>query len=78
MMASMPFGKYRGTPIDELPDSYLGWLASLDDLHFPLNSYVQAELDRRKSERKHQRRQRTAAPARNSCQPISNRSPKRL
>ena len=28
----MPFGKYKGLPIRELPDSYLNWLHSLDYL----------------------------------------------
>lgn len=26
----MPFGRYRGLPIGELPDSYLEWLAHPD------------------------------------------------
>ncbi len=43
----MPFGKYRGWPLDELPDTYLDWLASLDNLREPLRSAVYREQDRR-------------------------------
>lgn len=40
---TMPFGRYRGWPLDELPDDYLGWLFSLDDLREPLRSAVDHE-----------------------------------
>lgn len=42
-MIRMPFGKYRDAPITELPDAYLEWLWSLDDLWEPLRSAVEAE-----------------------------------
>ena len=39
----MPFGRYR------LPDAYLGWLFSLEDLREPLRSAVDREWYRRVS-----------------------------
>lgn len=40
----MPFGKYRGVEIAELPDDYLGWLLSLGaELREPLRTAVMAE-----------------------------------
>jgi hypothetical protein len=39
----MPFGRYRGWPLDELPDDYLSWVFSLDDLREPLRSAVERE-----------------------------------
>jgi Putative quorum-sensing-regulated virulence factor len=44
MSFTMPFGKYRGTPIEELPDGYLHWLSTLSDLREPLLSAVAYEL----------------------------------
>jgi len=29
--SKMPFGKYRGTPMSEVPDSYLVWFYGQDD-----------------------------------------------
>jgi uncharacterized protein (DUF3820 family) len=34
----MPFGKYRGWLLSELPDGYLQWLRTLSDLREPLRS----------------------------------------
>lgn len=50
MNERMLFGKYRGQLLVELPDSYLRWLVSLDDLREPLRSHVHAEWTRRESE----------------------------
>jgi len=47
MMRTMPFGKFRGTPIRELPDDYINWLLSLDDLRDPLAGAIAAEHNRR-------------------------------
>ena len=45
---TMPFGKYRGCRLDEVPDSYVGWLRRLgDDLRQPLRGAVDAEYQRR-------------------------------
>jgi hypothetical protein len=45
----MPFGKYRGTLLSELPGDYLDWLASkLDEWREPFHSALAAELARRK------------------------------
>ena len=45
MTTAMPFGKYRGRPLSELPDDYLFWLLSLDNLRQPLRLAVEAERD---------------------------------
>jgi putative quorum-sensing-regulated virulence factor len=38
----MPFGKFKGKPITDLPDAYITWLLALD-LHEPLRARVRAE-----------------------------------
>ena len=43
----MPFGKFQGLPLREIPQGYLKWLGSLD-LYDPLRSCVAEEFDRRK------------------------------
>jgi hypothetical protein len=40
----MPFGKYRGTQIRELPFNYLEWLTTLELLE-PLQTRVQEEYE---------------------------------
>src|SRR5262249_2822674 len=40
----MPFGKFKGRAVDDLPREYLEWLASID-LREPLASAVEAALD---------------------------------
>jgi hypothetical protein len=42
----MTFGKYRGVELERLEDSYVWWLATLDDLREPLASGLAAELRR--------------------------------
>jgi hypothetical protein len=44
----MPFGKYRGIPIEDLPDDYLDSLSTID-LRAPLQDAVEMESDRRNS-----------------------------
>jgi putative quorum-sensing-regulated virulence factor len=46
----MPFGRWRGFQIEDLPTEYLIWLAKRVDLSEPLRSEVQFELIRRKRE----------------------------
>jgi hypothetical protein len=36
----MPFGKYHGADLEDIPDSYLEWLFNLEDLREPLRSAV--------------------------------------
>lgn len=43
----MPFGRYQGLELDELPTSYLAWLLSLDDLREPLRGAAWSEYQRR-------------------------------
>jgi len=40
----MPFGKYRGFPIEDIPESYLKWLWSNVQLEEPLRSAIAAAL----------------------------------
>lgn len=47
---NIPFGKYRGTPIDQVPDDYLLWLSTLNDLRQPLLGAVLREMGRRLAE----------------------------
>lgn len=44
---TMPFGKYKGTPLQELPSEYLLWLGCLDTLRQPLLGHVLKEMARR-------------------------------
>jgi hypothetical protein len=39
----MPFGRYRGLYVADLPDDYLRWLQGLDDLRGRLRRAVDAE-----------------------------------
>lgn len=43
----MPFGKFKGVPLDELSSEYLLWLGCLDDLRQPLLGRVLKEMGRR-------------------------------
>ena len=39
----MPFGRYKGMALEDLPDAYMQWLHGLPDLREPLRSGVDAE-----------------------------------
>jgi len=43
----MPFGKFKGTPLEDLHAQYLVWLSQLDDRRDPLRGAVVVELGRR-------------------------------
>uniref|UniRef100_A0A7C4QKX3 J domain-containing protein n=1 Tax=Schlesneria paludicola TaxID=360056 RepID=A0A7C4QKX3_9PLAN len=43
----MPFGKYRGQPLSEIPQHYLEWLLRSVDLRPSLEAAVIAELNQR-------------------------------
>jgi hypothetical protein len=43
----MPFGRYKGRDVRELPDGYLRWLIDLEDLYGPLRDAVEDEWQRR-------------------------------
>jgi len=40
---NMPFGRFEGQPLEDLPDDYLGWLLALPDLREPLRSALEHE-----------------------------------
>jgi uncharacterized protein (DUF3820 family) len=44
---TMPFGKHKGTLLEELPSEYLLWLGCLDTLRQPLLGHVLREMARR-------------------------------
>ena len=44
---TMPFGKFKRTPLDELPSEFLLWLGCLDDLRPSLLGAVLCEMARR-------------------------------
>jgi len=46
-MTTMPFGKYAGIPLHELPSEYFEWLCGLNTLRSPLREAVLAEKERR-------------------------------
>jgi len=43
-MNTMPFGKYKNTPLAEVPVGYLRWLLETGELYDPLKSAVEAEV----------------------------------
>jgi hypothetical protein len=45
--ATMPFGKYKGCPLIELPAEYLLWVGCLPDLRQPLLGAILREMGRR-------------------------------
>ena len=47
---TMPFGKVKGTPLEELPSEYLLWVGCLDDLRQPLLGHILKEMARRMME----------------------------
>ncbi len=54
----MPFGMYRGEPLDQIPISYLLWLLDEADLRSErLRSAVEAELQARSARHRHRHRQ---------------------
>ena len=44
---TMPFGKFAGVALTELPDQYVAWLLNLPDLREPLRQFVIEESIRR-------------------------------
>ncbi len=44
---TMPFGKYKSAPLEDLPSEYLLWLGCLNDLRQPLLGHVLKEMARR-------------------------------
>ena len=53
---TMPFGKHRGRRLDEIDDSYIAWLYSLDDLREPLAGAIEEEFQRRMHRQEEARR----------------------
>ncbi len=54
---NMPFGRHRGTPLDQLPEDYLTWLSTLGDLREPLRTAVKREVEDRRWSRRYQQQQ---------------------
>jgi hypothetical protein len=44
---TMPFGRHKGTPLADVPESYLGWPLPGCKLSSGLRAAVAAELERR-------------------------------
>jgi hypothetical protein len=44
---TLPFGRYRGRPLTELPSDYVEWALALDYVREPLKSRLRAEAQRR-------------------------------
>jgi hypothetical protein len=53
----MPFGRYRGQRLRDLPDGYLGWLRDECELREPLRMRVEHEYQRRIGSRHRRRRE---------------------
>lgn len=43
-MTRMPFGKYRGRPVEDVPAGYLAWLLEETDVREPHRSAIRDEL----------------------------------
>ena len=43
----MPFGKYKGEPLSEIPTEYLDWLLGSDNLYESTKEQIEDKLDRR-------------------------------
>ncbi|CRH49025.1 DNA polymerase III subunit epsilon [Chlamydia trachomatis] len=41
----MPFGKYKGKPLSEVPSSYIAWLQKGDYLLQPENKEIKAAIE---------------------------------
>ena len=52
MSTRIMFGRYKGTYVEDLPDDYLDWLATID-LRYPLRGAVTEERWRRQEGQKH-------------------------
>jgi Putative quorum-sensing-regulated virulence factor len=48
LTVKMPFGKFKGLPVSELPDDYLDWLSEIE-LREPLRTAVEQEIEARRA-----------------------------
>src|SRR6266542_2111271 len=55
----MPFGKWRGTRVCELPDDYFAWLRTID-VREPLRTAIESEARRRELEDEERERESIA------------------
>jgi Putative quorum-sensing-regulated virulence factor len=62
MDRTIPFGRYRGSRIDDLPDGYLLWVFGLPDLRQPVRGWVTEEVLRRRRKARGRDQTRNAQP----------------
>ncbi len=73
---TMPFGKYKGMPLDTLPDHYIHWLVSEFEGTRPfLKQKLEEELERREEAERAERQQRQQQRKRPSYATYSNGGP---
>jgi hypothetical protein len=64
-MIWMPFGKYKGRPLNEVPMDYLRWLVrECSGLHSTLRQAVRQEIARRRGKSPSKRPRRAPRPTR--------------
>lgn len=71
----MPFGKYVGTEVSELPTKYLEWLTENCDLYGDLEEEIEAELQSRYAAKTKKANSRPPNPEPKSSMPTAGLQP---